>query len=300
MQPTQFDKMPGEFVNVNGTQLHIRVQGQGEPTIVFDSGMGGTGATDWALVQPELSRTNRTVSYDRAGYGWSEAAQTSRTTQQIVEDLHSLLEKAEIKPSFVLVGHSLGGLNMLEFARRYPQEVAGLVLVEATHGAVDKLPKNLRKMLALQAKLQGAMGFLAKIGLTKLILKLVSPKNMPPEIVAGFKRNYSNPAFYTAINGEINSLLQQPVAAYTPGMLGDLPLVVISRKMPEPKNGKAPNQIEVIWRQLHAEMAQLSGQSRHIIAEKPTHFTITEEPQLVIEAIKSVVEIARNRLLQAH
>src|ERR671920_603653 len=122
---------PGEMVDVGGHSLHINCVGQGGPTVVLDAGSGGMSA-HWALVQREVSDTVRVCAYDRAGMGWSEMGPQPRDAKQISGELHALLNGADIEGPYVLVGHSFGGLYMRTYAARYPDEVAGVVLVDSS------------------------------------------------------------------------------------------------------------------------------------------------------------------------
>ena len=118
----------GELVDVGDYSLHLYCTGEGgAPTVVMDSGLGGT-VLDWQLVQPEVAQFARVCTYDRAGMGWSERGGQPRTSQQFVEELHALLSNAGVEGPYVLIGHSLGGVNMQLFASHYPDEVAGMVL----------------------------------------------------------------------------------------------------------------------------------------------------------------------------
>ena len=123
---------PGEMIDVGGYSLHINCVGQGTPTVVLDSGLGDFSA-QWVRVQREVSGTTRVCAYDRAGMGWSEMGPEPRDAGQITSELHTLLDRAGIEGPYVLVGHSLGGLSMLTYANRYPDEVAGVALVESSH-----------------------------------------------------------------------------------------------------------------------------------------------------------------------
>src|SRR5215204_845310 len=122
---------PGEMVNVGGYSLHIRCVGQGSPTVVLDAGSGAFSA-HWVRVQQEVSGTTRVCSYDRAGMGWSEMGPDPRDAKQITSELHTLLGKAGIEGPYVLVGHSFGGMYMQTYAARYPDEVAGVALVDTS------------------------------------------------------------------------------------------------------------------------------------------------------------------------
>src|SRR5215217_7821518 len=122
---------PGEMVDVGGYSLHINCLGQGSPTVVLDAGLGEFSA-HWVRVQRKVSDTTRVCAYDRAGMGWSEMGPEPRDAKQITGELHTLLNKAGIEGPYVLVCHSLGGMYMLTYAHRYPDEVAGVALVDSS------------------------------------------------------------------------------------------------------------------------------------------------------------------------
>ena len=122
---------PGEMVDVGGYSLHINCVGQGSPTVVLDAGSGEMSA-QWVRVQQEVSNTTRVCAYDRAGMGWSEIGPEPRDARQIFSELHTLLSKAGIEGPYVLVGHSFGGMYMQTYAARYPDEVAGVALVDSS------------------------------------------------------------------------------------------------------------------------------------------------------------------------
>src|SRR5215211_2228205 len=122
---------PGEIVDVGGYSLHINCVGQGSPTVLLDAGLGEFSA-QWVRVQREVSGTTRVCAYDRAGMGWSEMGPEPRDARQITGELHTLLTKAGIEGPYVLVGHSFGGMYMQTYAARYPDEVAGVALVDSS------------------------------------------------------------------------------------------------------------------------------------------------------------------------
>ena len=143
---------PGKLVDVGGWRLHLNCAGKSEgkaPTVVMEAGSGDF-SVDWGLAQPEVARFARACSYDRAGAGWSELGPRPRTWRQIAYELRTALQKAGEKGPYVLVGHSLGGLLVRVYASAYPQEVAGMVLVDSAHEDTALLmngnPRRMREL----------------------------------------------------------------------------------------------------------------------------------------------------------
>jgi pimeloyl-ACP methyl ester carboxylesterase len=122
----------GKLVDIGGRRLHVHCTGAGSPTVILESGASSF-AIDWALVQPGVARTARVCSYDRSGYGWSDAASYDLRGEDAVVALHSALDVLGERPPFILVGQSMGGRFVRLFAHRYPREAAGMVLVDAEH-----------------------------------------------------------------------------------------------------------------------------------------------------------------------
>ena len=123
---------PGKMIDVGDHRMHIDCVGQGSPTVVLDTALGAMSAS-WVRVQQEVSGTTRVCAYDRAGMGWSQSGPEPRDAKQVAGELHALLEGAGIDGPYVLVGHSFGGLYMQTYAARYPEEVAGVALIESSH-----------------------------------------------------------------------------------------------------------------------------------------------------------------------
>jgi pimeloyl-ACP methyl ester carboxylesterase len=134
----------GRAVDIGGRSLNIYCSGSGSPAVVFESGDVRPGYS-WFPVQREVAAMTRACWYDRAGYGWSDAAPRARTGANIVEDLHRLLHAAGVAPPYVLVGQSFGGFNVRVFADRYRGEVSGLVLVDSADEfeEPDRIPVSL-------------------------------------------------------------------------------------------------------------------------------------------------------------
>ena len=123
--------MPGQLIDVGGHRLHLRCTGAGTPTVVLEPAAGEM-SSNLGWITPAVARDTRVCVYDRAGRGWSEPASTAQDGAQIATDLRTLLQRGHVPGPYVLAGHSFGGLYVLTFAARYPEEVAGMVLVDST------------------------------------------------------------------------------------------------------------------------------------------------------------------------
>jgi thioesterase domain-containing protein len=124
-------RMPGRLVDVGGHSLHLNCRGSGSPTVILEPGAGGM-SSDLAWITPAVARDTRVCTYDRAGRGWSEPAHSHQDAAQIATDLHTLLQRGHVPGPYVMAGHSFGGLYVLTFSARYPDEVAGMVLIDST------------------------------------------------------------------------------------------------------------------------------------------------------------------------
>lgn len=131
--------MPGKLIDAGGHRLHLLCTGSGSPTVVLEPGAGLMSST-MGWIAPAVAGTTRVCVYDRAGRGWSEPADTVQDGAQIVTDLHTLLRGADVDGPYVVAGHSFGGLYALAFAARFPDEVAGMVLIDSTAPASEPDP----------------------------------------------------------------------------------------------------------------------------------------------------------------
>ena len=172
---------PGQMVDVGGYRLHINCTGKGSPTVVIDTGWGDASAA-WGWVQPEVAKTTRICTYDRAGMGWSEASPLPRTAREFAKELHTLLANANEPGPFVLVGHSLAGYTMRVYAHDYPEEVAGLVLIDpqnlSTSGVATPQPAPKPGKTSLPA-------LIARVGLVRLLSGV--NQDLPPQDQKAYK-----------------------------------------------------------------------------------------------------------------
>jgi hypothetical protein len=159
---------PGRMVDVGGYQLYLYCTGKGSPTVILESGLGGP-ALQWELVQQRLDKTTQVCSYDRAGLGWSDDGPGPRTSQQMANELHSLLHNAGVGGPYVLVGHSLGGLNVRLFAHDYPNETAGIVLVASgSENDLARMPPEYAKIEESNKQSDRLFITLTRFGITRI------------------------------------------------------------------------------------------------------------------------------------
>jgi len=175
--------MAGQLIDVGGHSLHLRCTGSGSPTVVLQPG-GGEMSSNLGWITPAVARDTRVCVYDRAGRGWSEPADTPQDGNQIATDLHTLLQRAHVPGPYVLAGHSFGGLYVLSFAARYPDQVAGMVLVDSTNPAAATKPRAASPEAAGSYDVLGRVSALvstsAQLGLGRLISQL-SFGTLPPQ-----------------------------------------------------------------------------------------------------------------------
>ena len=279
---------PGEMVDVGDYSMHLYCTGEGgAPTVVMDSGLGGT-VLDWQLVQPEVAQFARVCTYDRAGMGWSEPGAQPRTSQQIVEELHALLGNAGVQGPYVLVGHSFGGTNVQLYASQYPNEVAGMVLVDSA--TEDEM------LVTLTEELRGSPVWnkiLATIGVTRLPYTLGGETDQRTAISTHAKDIYEVSDERTSWEESFEQRRASPLS------LGDKPLIVLTTgafQVP-PDAGIPQEQIDSFLEahsEFQADLPLHSQNSEQIIAEDSGHYIHWEQPDLVIDAIRRVVEAARN------
>lgn len=287
---------PGKMVDVGGYRLHLYCTGEGSPTVIMDAGLSG-GVLDWVLVQPEVAKFTRVCSYDRAGNYWSETSPNQRTSGEIVKELHTLLQNAEIQAPYVLVGHSIGGANMQLYAGQFPDEAAGMVLVDSSHA-------EQRTRLSEKYKPPAFLPFLTKvfapIGVARLVNSIgtnekeaVTPLDAPERIAM----SSSTKSFYASAN-ELDLIeMSLNEVGSTPMKLGDKPLIVLTRGKKEPIPGMTDEEADLTrqgWLELQTELSRGSSTGKQIIAEKSGHYIQIDQPDLVIESVRQVVEKTRH------
>jgi pimeloyl-ACP methyl ester carboxylesterase len=173
--------VPGRLIDVGGHRLHLSCTGSGSPTVVLEPGAGAMSSTlGW--IAPAVARDTRVCVYDRAGRGWSEPADAAQDGLQIATDLQTLLQRGQVPGPYVLAGHSFGGLYVLTFAARYPDEVAGMVLIDSTAPASEApaaAPPGDRTSYDVVGRVSALVSSSARLGLGRLFATL-SASGLPP------------------------------------------------------------------------------------------------------------------------
>lgn len=163
--------MPGQLVDVGGHRLHLQCFGSGSPTVVLEAG-AGLMSSGFGWISPAVAGSTRVCAYDRAGHGWSDPVGHAQDGGEIAGDLHELLSRGEVPGPYVLAGHSFGGLYVLAYAARYPEEVAGMVLIDTTAPASNALPPVASERddaYSLTDRIPVLMATTTRLGIARLI-----------------------------------------------------------------------------------------------------------------------------------
>ncbi|HVO64776.1 MAG TPA: alpha/beta hydrolase [Terriglobales bacterium] len=287
----------GHLVQAGSIHMNIDCSGQGSPTVILESGSGGP-SVDWLMVQPEVARFSRVCSYDRAGYGWSDSGPEPRSSLQIARELKQLLQAAGEKGPYVLVGHSMGGYDIRTYTGQYPNDVVGMVLVDASHEDQEvRAPESIRKWLQDYRKHPGwkklKYFFQLHLGWARLMADRDAPAFWPKAFreEEDFLTLSAKHQFATIDEDQVFSTLSA-AQVRSAGKLGDRPLVVLTATRQDdipaeipPKDAEAE---EDLWvHQLQPELARLSTRSKQIVVES-SHELPTEHPEIVISAIHDV------------
>src|SRR5687767_3363894 len=269
---------PGELVDVGGYRLHINCTGTDSPTVIIVSGLGDW-LTSWGgVVQPEVAKTTRVCTYDRAGLGWSEAAPLPSDAAQFAKELYTLLQNASIPGPYVMVGHSLGGFIVRVFAHDYASEVAVVVLIDSMNPKQvnQSLSNSLARMFCFQT-------VLARFGVARLLVKLpaIAPSVGPNQ--EAYYPLYIRPQSLQTTANEYKALPASGAEAAAVKSFGDLPLIVLTAKLNDNPG----------WPEWQAELLQLSSNSQHLFADNSGHTIQLDEPEAAVAAIIQMVQQVR-------
>jgi pimeloyl-ACP methyl ester carboxylesterase len=281
--------------------LSIDCRGQGSPTVILDSGLG-VPAVGWNPVQAEVAKFTRVCSYDRAGYGWSGATSAPRTSIQIVKELHALLEAANEKGPYILVGHSFGGYNVRVYNGQYPNDVAGMVLVDASHeDQNDRMTPTLQAFMKKSIEQLKWQKMLAPL-LIRFGIARFSQRNQgeAPGVSKEFGQEMlylqMQPKFIDASASELSLFAESANEVRAAGNLGDKPLVVLTAgksadasQLPAGFPKKEFDDFHEVWvNDLQVKESHLSTRGQRIMVPDSTHMIPFERPDSIVAAIHEV------------
>lgn len=280
---------PGRLVDVGGYGLKINCAGSGSPTVVLESGLGDL-LSEWRPVQLQISTFTRVCSYDRAGYGESDAGPFPRTSLQISRELHTLLRNAGEHPPYILVGHSFGGYNVRVFNGQFPNEVAGMVLADSPQeDQYELLPIAWRRFgTELLSRWQGQAEW------------------MPPQIMLGiarlrFRKALGSDAYLIlqakylkARASELSEIQVSAEQARVSGTLGNKALVVLTATQQDEvlRSALSPedfSRFQQLWvRTLQPRLLQLSTRGTQVIMSDVGHDIPAQRPEAIVDAVRQI------------
>jgi pimeloyl-ACP methyl ester carboxylesterase len=285
------------MVDLGGRKLHLDCAGSGTPAVIVENGSSGF-SIEWALVQPEVAKFTQICTYDRAGHAWSDAGPARGAVEPTIDDLHLLLRTAGVRPPYVLVGASLGGIYTRAYQRRYPEEVVGLVLDDPTsdEGLSYQVNGKDRPIYEMSARdMREAFMPLVRNGWHRDAPAKVEephdrlPKDLQTAQLWAARKFVADGDIYQEMvtaeswRQEFIALRRERLRQEHP--LGSLPLIVLGRKQSD-------------WetRRRHlAELKALSSAGKLTIAEDSGHEIHLYRPELVVQAIREVVTTARDK-----
>ncbi len=301
----------GTMVDIGTHKMHVILSGnkttEMQPTVILDAGLGGS-AIDWIRVQPEIAKFARVVSYDRSGYGWSEGSSVPRTSANIVKELHNLLQEAHIDGPYILVGHSFGGINVQLYAKTYPDEVAGIVLVDSSHENEEQdMPQKMLDSFPSMSKMAWIVkSFLAPLGALRLIQQqfymakakeAYAAQGYPVEMVEmNLAGKCTTQSFQTLYEEYKNLQISLNQLKQSMPCFGNTPLIVlgasksIMSEQIKTVHDEESSTLYVQMRNRHlADMASRSTNSTLIIAEKSGHLIPLEQPEIIVETVREML-----------
>ena len=276
--------MHGQLLDVGGYRMNLSCSGTGAPTVVLMAGAGETSAV-WAWIAPAVSRESRVCVFDRAGRGRSDAGPGEQDGVALAADLHTALHRAGVTGPVVLVGHSFGGLYARVYAARYPAEVGGMVLLDATHPEMFTRIATYPTFYQAYRRISALFPTLARLGVGRMAYRS-SFDHLPATVRGEQLALWSTPA---QARSQRDEWAQAPALMKEAGALtsiGDRPLVVVTA-MREAQPG---------WLPLQQEMLALSTRSAQRIAPTATHMALVDTEAgaaISIAAIREVVGVAR-------
>lgn len=284
---------PGKIINVDGHNMHIYSEGQGPETVVFASGWGiECPYAEYSPIYTKLSQHTRIVVYDRPGYGWSEVSDTPRDIDIVTKELHKLLELSGEKPPYILVGHSMASLELIRFTQLYPQEVKGIVMIDAGNPDYYASQDTIQDQLSAN-KLKT---ILQKTGIMRLLFKnenfinsaYASRNNfrlMSPQMIEMDKALYLKNLTNKNKNDEIKHLSENAKIVTAGSKLENIPLRILTAEKSD-----VDAKINTEWIKSQRDFMKWSQNSNMVIIKNGNHYFYQFTPQTVVDTVLEITE----------
>ncbi len=286
---------PGELVDIGGRCLHAIVRGEGKPVVVLESGLGGC-ALQFGPLQSALCAVTRVAAYDRAGQAWSDPAKSARTPANIARELQVLLGKLGLQPPYIWAGHSFGGLMALMYAGFYPQDTAGVVLLDSSDVDQYATFPSMDKVVSQMATGVRLLKFLSRLGLGKQLSKLSlgsALNSLPKADLDAFLSAIDRPAHQDTMLAEFaQHRYYFGATSEVPHSLGDTPLLIITagssvsgkRKF----GGMTADELNAKHQGWQNDLASRSSLSEHIVVPGASHLSLLLQPEHVTQAVTAM------------
>jgi pimeloyl-ACP methyl ester carboxylesterase len=286
---------PGETFTVEGYKMHLDCTGSGSPTVVLDAGLGND-AVAWAGVQPVLAKTTRVCSYDRAGFGLSEARPAPRDADHIAAELHGLLLQAGVSGPIVLMCHSIAGIYIRDYATHYPEDLAGMVFVDGSTPMQQENP-------AIKAMMgKGPPPWVIVIAKAAFIVgvpRLMGRCSHPTPGLDAHDAQLQAEDFCEMHPGasvaEFSSMERSGLETVHTGPYGSLPILILSHDPAKALATENASQrtAEPVWSQMQEDLKKLSTRSRRIIANGSSHYIQNDRPDLIEKEVPLFIQQIR-------
>ena len=279
----------GTFVDVGRRNLYLNCTGHGAPTVVLESGAGSF-SVDWALVQPEIAKTTRVCSYDRAGYGWSDPGPEWDTVGQTAQDLQTALTKAGERAPYLLVGQSMGGLFVRWYQHEHPAEVVGLVLVDTYETAAPLNGKQVPLYTLSKEQLQATLPPPSSLQKPPIPTAVRPPFDKLPQDAQQAHLQLERHFFETIDFNKGPVMMESWRSAFyvlhnaslKQDSLNGLPIVILTR-----------DGVSKVEEEQQQNLLRLSRNAHRVVATHSGHFIQVERPDLVIDGIQQVLRFER-------